>query len=321
MYFGDVGARGVEQFVYELVANPLDSYLANQATFVNVELNGTTISVVDDGPGMPFEQPSDLDGISLATKSLTHIHWTPSEDNHAPHVHLVTSGIGLAIVCIGSAQLTARSWRSGELWQQHFVRGIAQGSATVVEQGNSRGTSIEVIPDPEIFGQAKPRLELIRKALFETAHLFSGLKIGFDQERFYASQGLKMLGFVLLDLDPLDLRIDAKETMPFHVTLRHEDVWVEVAVFGEQRSPARARTFSWANGARTPEHGSHVQGLAKALKEVDWKPAMKLIHVVMYELKFAGPMKTKLDVPQIEELVHSIVREPLHEYRSAFQQT
>jgi DNA gyrase subunit B len=52
MYFGSAGVRGTEQFVYELVANVLDSYLTNQATFANVNLDGVTISVVDDGPGL-----------------------------------------------------------------------------------------------------------------------------------------------------------------------------------------------------------------------------------------------------------------------------
>jgi DNA gyrase subunit B len=71
MYFGRLGDRAVEQFVYELVSNVIDSYLANQASFVKVELNGATISVMDDGQGLPFDKPSDLEGISLATKFLT----------------------------------------------------------------------------------------------------------------------------------------------------------------------------------------------------------------------------------------------------------
>jgi DNA gyrase subunit B len=73
MYFGSIGERGVEQFVYELVSNVIDSYLANQSSFVKVELNGTTISVMDDGIGLPFDKPSDLDGVNLATKFLTHV--------------------------------------------------------------------------------------------------------------------------------------------------------------------------------------------------------------------------------------------------------
>ncbi|MCL1476018.1 ATP-binding protein [Argonema antarcticum] len=313
MYFGSVGTRGVEQFVYELVSNVLDTYLANQATFVNVKLDGTTISVVDDGPGLPFDKPSDLERISLATKFLTHVHQIRSQDEHAPHVHMTTLGLGIAPLNVASVQLTVQSWRSGVLWEQHFARGVPESSATVVEQGNGRGTRIEVIPDPEIFGQAKPRLGVIRRSLFEAAHLFSGLRIGFDEERFYAPTGLQMLGFMLLD----SLSVSTNpNTLPFHVSLRYENVFIEAAIFGEKRSPTR--TFSWVNGARTPDGGSHVKGLFQVLKEVGWKPALSLIHVVMFEPEFAGPMRTKLDVPHIGEVMKNALREPLHQYRRQF---
>jgi DNA gyrase subunit B len=35
MYFGSTSTKGVEHFVYELVANVLDAFLVKQATFVN----------------------------------------------------------------------------------------------------------------------------------------------------------------------------------------------------------------------------------------------------------------------------------------------
>jgi DNA gyrase subunit B len=52
MYFGRVDERGVEQFVYELVSNAIDSHLANQASFVKVELDGATISVTDEAKAL-----------------------------------------------------------------------------------------------------------------------------------------------------------------------------------------------------------------------------------------------------------------------------
>ena len=310
MYFGSVGAQGVEQLVYELVSNVLDLYLTNQATFVDIELSEAAFSVADDGPGLPFDQPSDREGMSLATKFLTYVHTTRSQDEHAPHVHMNQLGIGLAPLNAASTQLTVRSWRSGVLWQQHFVQGVAQGPAIAVEQGHGRGTKIHVVPNAEIFGQTEPRAGVIRSALFEAAHLFSGLRIDFHGERFQATNGLQMLGFMLLS--PFSLSVGSKP-LPFHVTLRTENAHIEVAIFGERRS--RPQMFSWVNGARTPDHGSHVEGLSEVLKEVGWKPALSLIHVVMFDPAFAGPMKTKLDAPYIREAIPSILREPLMQYR------
>lgn len=315
IYFGR-GVRGTEQFVYELVANVLDCYLANQATFVNVTLDGATISVVDDGPGLPFDEFSDQDGVSLATEFLTSIHRTRSYNEHAPHVHMTRLGVGLAPINATSIQLTVQSWRSGRLWEQCFNKGIAQGLAKIIQQGNGRGTKIEVTPDPELFGQAQPRVGIIRRALFETSHLFSGLRIGFNEERFYAPKGLEMLGFLLLTRQP------EANNVPFHVTLNHENIFIEAAAFGDKlrtgtfSDKRQSHTFSWVNGARTPDNGSHVEGFLQVLKETNWKPALILIHVVMYEPKFAGPTRSKLDVPHIKEVIQEALREPLCEYRS-----
>lgn len=311
MYFGSIGTRGVEHFVYELVSNVLDAFLVNQATFVNVELNEAVISVTDDGLGLPFDEPSNENGVSLATKFLTRIHSTRSYDEHAPHVHMTRLGIGLAPLNAASSQLTVRSWRSGALWEQRFMRGFAVSSATIIEQGNGRGTTIEVIPDPELFGQAKPRLGVIRRALFETAHLYTGFKIGFNEERFHAPKGLQMLGFMLLD--PLSLDNDP-HTPPFHITLHYENVFIEAAAFGDGRS--QRQIFSWVNGTRTPAHGSHVEGFSQALKEVSWNPSLKLIHVIMYDPRFAGPTRNKLDVPHIQKVIQDVLRESLRQYRS-----
>jgi DNA gyrase subunit B len=329
LYFGSVRSKGVEQFVYELVANVLDSYLAGRATFVNVKLAGAKISVVDDGEGIPFDEPSEIAGVSIATKLFTHVHFTNSQGGHAPHVHMTATGIGLAPLNAASLNFTVRSWRNGAHWEQHFDRGIAQCDPTIIDRNDlSRGTRIELTPDPEIFGQSQPRVEVLRRHLFETAHLFGGLKVGFNEERFHAPKGLQMLGFMLLDpLDPLypssDPNIDRPNAQPFHIRLRVGDVFVEVAVFRENPWHSRwekassSRIFSWVNGSRTPEHGSHVEGLREALQIANLKSALSLIQVVMYDPQFAGPVRHKLEGQEIQRVVRDALQEPLCQYRSA----
>ncbi len=253
MYFGSVGSCGVEQFIYELVANVLDYHLADRASFVNVELDGAKILVVDDGPGLPFDEPSDLDGVSLATKFLTNCHFARSEDNHAPHVHMSALGMGLTPLNACSAELKVQSWRSGILWEQNFVRGVAQ---------------------------------------------------------VHAPTGLQALGYMLIE--PPTMQYQSSNT-PFHTTLHYENIFIEAVAFGEKRY--RLSIFSWVNGVRTPEQGSHVEGFLAALQEVGWFPALGLIHVVMSDPEFAGPMRTKLDIPHIHDAVRSALREPLLQYR------
>ncbi|OCQ95423.1 hypothetical protein BCD64_26130 [Nostoc sp. MBR 210] len=139
--------------------------------------------------------------------------------------------------------------------------------------------------------------------MFDTAHLFAGLRIGLNEECFYAPQGLKMLGYILLTR-----QTDANNE-PFHVTLHHNNILIEAAAFGDRFS--QNRIFSWVNGARTPDDGSHVEGFSQALAEVNWEPALSLIHIVMYDPHFAGPTRDKLDVPHIKEVIQEALREPL----------
>jgi DNA gyrase subunit B len=326
LYLGSTAAPGIEHLIYELVSNVLDLYLVNRATFVQITLKGEKIIVADDGPGFAFDEPSDIAGISLATKSLTHIHWTGSEDNHAPHVHMTSWGLGIAPIGYVAAQFNIQSWRKGALWEQRFVRGIAQDIPKIIRQGRDslretqrgRGTTIELIPDPEIFGESRARPNVVRKALFETAHLTAGLKIGFQEEQFHAPTGLEMLGLLLLD--PVCPWMYNENLPPFHIKLRHENTAIEAAVLGRKKSDPNdskkspTRQLSWVNGANTPQHGSHVNGLKQALQEIGWNPELMLIHVVMFDPVFAGPVKSQLDVPHIQEIVKNTLLEPLRQH-------
>jgi DNA gyrase subunit B len=313
MYFGSIDSSGIELFIYELVANVLDAYLADMATFVSVDFDGNTITIVDDGQGLPFDLPSDIVGMSLATKSLTTLHFTGTEDGHAPHVHVkYASGMGLAVLNAASSTMKIQSWRDGVRWEQRFCQGIALDAPTIVEHGNHRGTKIEITPDPDIFKGAKLRSNTIRWHLFETAHLVKGIEIRFGRERFYAPEGLVQL-LPFIDPDKSDL---AANILPFHSTLKVEGVLIDAVACG-QISSKESKIYSWVNGGVSESGGSHVDGFLTALDELVWNPAVVMIHVVMFDPEFAGPTKAKLDVPSIMELVRSTLIKPLQEYSNS----
>ncbi len=312
MYFSSTDAGGMELFVYELVANVLDAYLAGTATFVSVDLDENTIAVIDDGQGLPFDLPSDIEGISLATKSLTTLHFTGSADGHAPHVHVqYATGMGLAVLNAASVTMKVQSWRDGARWEQRFCQGIALDVPTIVEYGNDRGTRIEITPDPEIFKDAQLRSSIIRWHLFKTAHLVKGIEIRFGRERFYAPEGLvELLPFIDADRSSL-----TANRLPFHQTLKVEGVLIDAVASGQLASN-KPKIYSWVNGGMSESGGSHVEGFLAALDEFEWNPAVVLIHVVMFDPEFAGPTKAKLDVPIVAELVRSTLIEPLQQYLS-----
>ncbi len=341
MYFGSTGSPAIEQFIYELVSNVLDCYLSNTATFVKIAIDGDTIIVTDDGPGLPFEVPSDIAETSLATKFLTVFHSSGSADDHAPHIHVPNSfGCGLAILNAASSWLKVQSWRDGKRWEQQFTAGkplntpkiVAQASEATDSASPTKGTRIEIVPNSELFPGAQPRMGLVRWHLFETAHLVKGIKIIFQQEQFYAPQGLIQL-LPFLHVDPAHLYFDRWNrrhlgTQTFHHTVKNNQVLIEVVahdaindmILATAEIPQSTQIYSWVNGAMLPYGGSHVEGFLRALAEVNWQPKFLMIHVVMFNPEFAGPTKTKLVVPAISQIVYEALLQPLQLYIATLNQ-
>jgi DNA gyrase subunit B len=317
MYFSRTDAFATELFVYELVANVLDRYLAGTATFVGVEIDGGKITVIDDGLGLPFDRPSDIPGLSLATQLLTTLHFTGSIDGHAPHVHVSdASGVGLAVLNASSSQMNIQSWRDGVLWEQRFSQGISLDAPVVISlaenQTKGHGTRIEITPDPELFGTATPRLDVVRQKLFEMAHLVKGIEIRLNRERFHAPCGLvQFLPFMGMKLDLYDRHNN--QFLPFHTTIQSDRVLIDAVACGTISSK-QPKILSWVNGGKSVEAGSHVNGFLNALKEVKWQPEIIMINVVMFDPEFAGPTKTKLAVPKIAKIVTAALLKPLQKY-------
>jgi DNA gyrase subunit B len=321
MYFGTTDAKAIEQFIHELVSNVADCYLSDTATWVSVEIDQGTITVIDDGPGLPFDIPSDMAGISMATKFLTTMHFTGSEDGHAPHIHVKhRMGVGLAILNVCSSRLKIQTWRDDRLWEQEFSRGMPLHPARIVDLQSTivsverQGTKIEITPDPEIFTTVQPRSDVVRWHLLETAHLVSGLEIRFQRECFHAPQGLIQLLPLLSFIDRSDPSIPLHTAnQPFQATLKSQNVSIDAVAYGYSDS-SQVNIYSWVNGALSPAAGSHVTGFLAALAAVGWQPASLLIHVIMFDPEFAGPTRAQLAVPKIVEIVQSALLEPLQQH-------
>ncbi len=295
MYIGEPTERGIEYLVLELVANSIDQYLAGEVTRVRVKLQKDgSITVIDDGAGLPFDVQGD-DGLSLAESWITSVHHTPTADYHSPHVHLNPHGIGLITVNALSSSMRVTSHRAGKLWEQRFSRGKAL-APPMASPSRGRGTSITFTPDREIFEAFRARQEVLRRILFERAHIIPGIKLCLNQEAFYAPGGLgdyvKLVG---------EHQHACGEPYRF-LRIAHEQdgIRVEAAACG---SAGNCQWHSWCNGLSTDLHGAHVDGFKDVLRRMKWKPALAVIHVLMTRPLYAGPSRRKLHNPEVRGLV------------------
>lgn len=291
LYFGRTDGQGALQVALELVANAVDQTLLGHATQVRVRHHEWSLIVEDDGSGYPLES-------ERGERHLTQFHDSPTGDDHAPHIHLVTRGVGLAPVNAASSTYQVEAVRDGQGYRLKFERGelISREKA---ELDFPKGTRVTLTLDPEIW-QEGFQPGPIRRRLFDFVHLIPGLTIELNHERFHAPRGL-------LDLACFDTGWQGDRSLSYHG--QTDFLTLHMAAIGE--SDRRMHIESWVNGARTEEHGSHVDGALEALQEAGWRPARLLVHVILREPKYAGPVRRRLMVPkalrQVRELLRPVV--------------
>jgi len=301
MYIGDTSTRGICHLVIELVDNVADLFLKGLATEIDIQLDGRSITVADDGPGLPFDEPNP-DADSLASKYLTQMHRTPTADKHWPHLHVHGFGCGVFLVTALSECTKVRSWRGDQLWEQSFQRGEAMETPRVVDSGESKGkgTTFRFTPDPVIFADHRVSLVQLREKLKALSCLLPGFKLTLGKETFQSPQGLADWAreFALQEHSE-DLSEDT--TQPYN----REPLWVtdHTGKFHFQLAAAgnsdETEWITFANGARTHEGGTHLTSLKRLFNHAGWKPAVAILHVTMHSPVYAGPTRGKLDVPGI----------------------
>lgn len=288
--------------INELVSNGIDLFLHGRAFRVGVAFNGETISCTDDGPGLPYDVPGP-GGVSLAEHYLTQYHDTPTADSHAPHVHLQSPGLGLVCVNAASDFFEMRTWRSGYLWTQRFHEGLPVERPQIAQRGSGKGRSLSFRLDGKVLSHKLPDSRMLRRMMFEAAHLFPRIALDLGRECFCPANGLA-------DLSALyHLPAPFAEPRSFSLNTRAGEVHINIATIGGSASNVEYR--SWANGAPTSLHGSHVDDLRDALRWAEFRPALGLIHVVMHHPEFAGPTRGCLNNPEVRTVVRECLKPAL----------
>jgi DNA gyrase subunit B/topoisomerase-4 subunit B len=340
MYIGGTGENGLHHLLWEVVDNAVDEGINGFASTVEVTLHedGRSVTVSDNGRGIPVDQHPDEDRSALEV-TLTTLHAGGKFDQE----NYVTSGglhgVGVSVVNALSEELVARVRRHGRLHEQVFRRGIPQGP--IEDQGDieGSGTSIFFRPDPEIFESVDFDPERIAEWLEIKAFLNQGLRLVFrdeandDYEEFKHDGGIK---------DFLEHIQRESEAAPVHTDLVHiEDdapdstdvTQVEIALQWTEDPNPDIRTF--VNGIPTQDGGTHEQGfkngVADALRSYidthdigpksldiipeDIREGLKaIVNIFMLDPQFQGQTKDKLNNPSVRGLISGLVRDECEQF-------
>ena len=335
MYIGGVDATGLHHLVWELVDNAIDEAMNGHAGRIEVTLgtDGSTVSVQDDGRGIPVDIHPKFQRSALEL-ILTTLHaggkFGDRNYAHSGGLH----GVGASVVNALSDRMVATVKRDGTAWEQRFVRGKPTTKLKRVGPARGHGTTLTFHPDPDIFPSIAFAPERVAERLETKAYLHKGISLVFRNDKcgetrtFCYADGLEAYLAKLLH-DGGD-----RAVIPDVFRLERADDPRLECVLTWTESP-QERVHSFVNGIPTPFGGTHEAGLKAAIvkavrnyvnvnnltpkgvsltAEDTREGLVALLSLYLKEPQFQGQTKEKLGNPEITAQIDTLVRTGLENF-------
>ncbi len=338
MYIGGVDKAGLHHLLWEIVDNSVDEVMNGHATRIVVTLgkDGRTVSVADNGRGIPVDRHSKTGQSALET-ILTTLHAGGKFDNDAYKVAGGLHGVGASVVNALSKSLDVQVRREGFVHHQQYRRGKSLGPVERGEPARGTGTTLTFTPDPDIFGEVQYDPELIAERLEVKTYLNKGLMIQFVDDKAGTNLEFRHDGGVVDFLDAVNARRQDQRvaTLPFTLERDSTDdgLRIDLALAWTESTDEDIR--SYVNTIPTRDGGTHEQGLREAVrsavrkfmeaqdlikKGLDLKPEdireglTGILSICVHEPQFQGQTKDRLNNPEVRSLVDSLVRPRLEDF-------
>lgn len=333
MYIGSTGAQGLHHLIWEVVDNSFDEAMAGHATKVVIRLQPDNwIQVEDDGRGIPVDIHPKMK-ISALELVLTKLHAGGKFGGEASGYKVSGGlhGVGVSVVNALSTDLEARVHRDGQIWEQHFKIGKAQGKVKPVGKTKKTGTIIRFHPDASIFETIDFNYKTIIDHLRQQAYLTAGVQLEIidEREKTPLHYGFYFEGGVASYVRHLNAAKEAKQPNVFYVRKKYEELDVEVGL--QYTTEFHESVHCFANNITNPDGGTHLAGFRSALtrslnsyarekgylKEKDTnltgddtrEGLTAVISVKLPEPQFEGQTKGKLGNPEARGAVESVFAE------------
>ena len=336
MYIGSVSRKGLNHLIYEIVDNAVDEHLAGYCSLIHVVLEKDgSCTVTDNGRGIPVDMHEK--GVSAERLVFTTLHAGGKFDNSAYKTSGGLHGVGSSVVNALSTYLDIKISRDGYIHHDHYERGIPtleleEGLLPKLGRTRQTGTSINFLPDPEIFEKTRFSATEVKSRLHETAYLNPELTIHFEDKRgaeieditYHEPDGI--IGFIK------DLNQNA-EVLHEPVYLKGESDGIQVEAAFQFTNEFRENVLGFCNNIYNAEGGTHLTGFKTTLTTVmntyareigvlkdkdpnftgaDIRNGMTAVVSIKHpEPRFEGQTKTKLDNQDASRATGKVVGEQM----------
>ena len=336
MYIGSVSRKGLNHLIYEIVDNAVDEHLAGYCSLIHVVLEKDgSCTVTDDGRGIPVDMHEK--GVSAERLVFTTLHAGGKFDNSAYKTSGGLHGVGSSVVNALSTYLDIKISRDGYIHHDHYERGIPtleleEGLLPKLGSDQTDRTSINFLPDPEIFEKTRFSATEVKSRLHETAYLNPELTIHFEDKR-----GAEIEDFTYHEPDGIigfikDLNQNA-EVLHEPVYLKGESDGIQVEAAFQFTNEFRENVLGFCNNIYNAEGGTHLTGFKTTFTTVmntyareigvlkdkdpnftgaDIRNGMTAVVSIKHpEPRFEGQTKTKLDNQDASRATGKVVGEQM----------
>lgn len=250
MYIGKLGDGvssddGIYVLLKEVLDNSIDEYRMGFGKKITVDIEDGHVKIRDYGRGVPLGKVKDV-----SSKMNTGAKY----DSKAFKKSVGLNGVGIKAVNALSSEFIIESFREGKSKSVTYEKGYVKDDSPQQATTDKNGTSVEFIPDKEIFGEYLYRDEHIEPLLKNYVFLNTGLTITYNGKDFFSKNGLE---------DLLNENLTTEILYPI-IHLHGDDI--EVAIthsnqYGEEY-------YSFVNGQHTTQGGTHLSAFREATARV-----------------------------------------------------
>jgi len=335
MYIGGVGAAGLHHLVWEILDNAVDEAMNGYASTIHVTLheNGSSITIADDGRGIPVDQHSKSKKSALEV-IFTMLHAGGKFEHGSYKTAGGLHGVGASVVNALSKELTATVRRDGGEWQMRFKQGKPVGALKKVGAARGSGSTVYFHPDPTIFPKIEFDPATIRERLEVVSYIHRGVRVTFEnevdgsREVFQHQEGLQ---------EYLKKIVGDRSAKPVHeapfVLAREAEPRLDLVLQWTESTDEHVR--SYVNGIPTGSGGTHENGLRAGLGKAvrnfidthNLSPKgltltaediregiVGIFSLFIEEPQFQGQTKDRLNNPEVMSAVDSAMRPALEHW-------
>lgn len=339
MYIGGVGTAGLHHLIWEIVDNSVDEAMNGYASEIIVTLHkdGQTISVADNGRGIPVDKHPKTKKPALEMV-LTILHAGGKFEGQNYKTAGGLHGVGASVVNALSKEMTAVVRRDGSQFKMTFQRGKPTSKLQKLKGAvRGTGTTITFTPDPQIFPKTTFDSALILARLETASFLHRGVKVVYidevakTKEAFLHEHGI---------VDYLSKVLKERKARPIHETpFSHavdDEIRLEVVLQWTESTDEHVR--SYVNGIPTGSGGTHENGfrggLNKAVRNYvdthsltprgvkitheDIREGMvAIVSIFISDPSFQGQTKDRLNNPEVQPIVEGAVRSEIEQWMNS----